>query len=205
MSSALYCSLTHDRFLAVPHEHTVIFLRRSCQPNIASSNDQRTPWPTDRKHRCSPHTIHKFTHWKDLRSLSVDAHRGFKETALTIALTIVCDSQHVFVNFNICAKFHEYRLGPKQLSHVLYLDIVVGQRPCCRLGAKSEQKFLAVRAFDGALLPSLLVSNFSLCHDLFAGALERLSDVVGLSGSRRVIAWATFAAWARVRSHFVQQ
>ena len=65
-----------------------------------------------------------------------------------------------FVNFNVCAQFQEYRLGPKQLSHVLYLDIVVGQRPCCRLGAKGEQKFLAVRAFDGALLPSLLVSFF---------------------------------------------
>ena len=134
------------------------------------------------------------------RSLSVDAHRGFKETALTI----VCDSQHVFVNFNICTKFHEYRLGPKQLSHVLYLDIVVGQRPCCRLGAKGEQKFLAVRAFDGALLPSLLVSFFRFVT-ICSLVPERLSDVVGLSGSRRVIAWATFAAWARVRSHFVQQ
>ena len=123
----------------------------------------------------------------------------------TISSTsIACDSQHVFVNFNVCAKFHEYRLGPKQFSHVPYLDIVVGECLCCRLGAKSEQRIPAVRAFDGALLPSLLVSNFVLCHDLFAGALERLSDVVGLSGPRRVIAGAILAACARVRSHFVQ-
>ena len=104
-----------------------------------------------------------------------------------------------FVNFYVCAKFHECCLGPKQFSHVPYLDIVVGDSPCCRLGAKSEQRLLAVRAFVA------LCCLRCLCqHDLFAGALERLSDVVGLSGSRRVIVWAIFAAWASVRSHFVQ-
>ena len=55
------------------------------------------------------------------------------------------------------------------------------------LGAKNEQRCLAIRAYVGVLLFSLLVARVASGHDLFSDALEAFSDVAGLS--LRLKAW----------------